>query len=162
MENTSSKKRIDSASRVIMATPRTIYQAFINSEALASWLPPEGMSGQIDTFDAREGGNYRMTLTYIGADQISAGKSSENTDVVQGKFLTLVPDERVVQLIEFESEDPAYAGLMTMTWTLTSLPEGTDVTVVCENVPEGIRQEDHEEGLNSTLENLASFKERQQ
>lgn len=141
MTDPSSEKRMDSASRVIKATPQTIYQAFINPEALVSWLPPEGMSGRIDSFDAREGSDYRMILTYTGADHANLGKSSENTDVVQGKFLALVPNKSIVQSIGFESEDSVYAGSMTMTWTLTELAEGTKVTIVCENVPEGIRQE---------------------
>lgn len=113
MADSSSKKRIDSASRMIKASPQTIYWAFINPEALVSWLPPEGMSGQIDTFDAREGGTYRMVLAYNETNHANLGKSSE----------------------------------------------GTEVTIVCEDVPEGIRQEDHEAGLNSTLENLAVFTE---
>jgi uncharacterized protein YndB with AHSA1/START domain len=159
MTNTPSNKRTDSGSRVIMASPRTIYQAFIDPEALVSWLPPEGMKGHIYAFDAREGGAYQMSLTYVGTDHSTLGKTSEHADVVRGIFLKLVPDERIVQLVEFESEDPAFAGAMTMTWTLVAVPEGTKVTIVCENVPEGIRQEDHDAGLRSTLENLAAFTE---
>jgi uncharacterized protein YndB with AHSA1/START domain len=80
-----------------MASPRTIYQAFIDPEAMASWLPPEGMEGHIHTFDVRDGGAYRMSLTYIGTDHSALGKTSENTDVVQGIFLKLIPEERIVQ-----------------------------------------------------------------
>jgi hypothetical protein len=61
--------------------------------------------------------------------------------------------------VEFESDDPAFAGTMKMTWSLAPVAEGTEVTVVCENVPNGIRKEDHDTGLRSTLENLASFTE---
>ena len=64
-------------------------------------------------------------------------------------------------LVEFESEDPNYAGFMKMTWALEPLTEGTQVTIVCENVPEGVRKEDHDEGLRSTLENLAESTEGQ-
>ncbi|OMF70530.1 SRPBCC family protein [Paenibacillus glucanolyticus] len=160
MTDSSSKKRTDSASRLIKASPKAIYQAFTDPRAWVSWLPPEGMSGQIDSFDAREGGSYRMILNYIGSDHVNLGKSSEGTDIVQGTFLVLVPNKKIVQCFEFESDDPAYGGSMTMTWTLTALAEGTEVTIVCENVPEGIRQEDHEEGLNSSLHNLAVFTER--
>jgi uncharacterized protein YndB with AHSA1/START domain len=160
MSNASSKKRTDSASRVIMASPRTIYKAFVDPEALVSWLPPEGMKGHIYEFNARDGGAYRMSLTYVGMDHSTIGKTSEHTDVVRGRFLELVPDERIVQLVEFESEDPEFAGAMTMTWILATIPEGTEVTIVCENVPEGIRQDDHEAGMRSTLENLAAFTEK--
>jgi len=159
MATKSGKKRIDSASRVIMASPRTIYQAYMDPSALVSWLPPVGMKARIDAFVPREGGTYRMALTYDQPDHSAPGKTSEHSDVIRGRFLELVPDERIVQLVEFESEDPAFAGAMKMTWTLTTVPGGTEVAVLCENVPEGIRQEDHEAGLKSTLENLAAFTE---
>jgi uncharacterized protein YndB with AHSA1/START domain len=71
----------------------------------------------------------------------------------------LVPDERIVQLVEFESADPAFAGTMKMTWTLTPVPGGTEVAICCENVPEGVREEDHAAGMKSTLANLAAFVE---
>src|SRR5690625_6059988 len=95
-----SSNRIDSASRVIMASPQTIYQAFLNPESLVSWLPPKGMSGHIDIFDPREGGIYKVTLTYE-MDHSNPGKTSKNTDVVQGKFLELIPDKRIVQSVKF-------------------------------------------------------------
>ncbi|WP_260842634.1 SRPBCC family protein [Siminovitchia fortis] len=158
MKNKSS--RIDSASRIIKTVPQTAYQAFMDPKALVTWLPPKGMEGRIDAFDAREGGFYRMTLTYIGSHH-SAGKSSDNSDVVQGEFLELIPGKRIVQRIVFESEDPAFAGSMIMTWNFDEVPEGTEVTIVCENVPEGIRQDDHEAGMGSTLANLAAFLELQ-
>ncbi|UFJ43326.1 SRPBCC domain-containing protein [Brevibacillus humidisoli] len=151
-------KRIDSAKRIIKAPASSIYQAFLNPESLVLWLPPEGMEGRIDDFQAWEGGTYRMTLTYVGSDQM-VGKTSENSDVVQGKFLELSEDKRIVQQIQFVSEDPAFAGKMIMTWNLHAVPEGTEVSIICEDVPEGIRQDEHEEGMSSTLANLAVFLE---
>jgi uncharacterized protein YndB with AHSA1/START domain len=159
MTNASGKKRTDSASRVIMASPRTIYRAFVDPDALVSWLPPKGMKGHVYAFDAQEGGTYRISLTYLEPDHSAPGKTSEHADVVQGRFLELIPDERIVQRVEFESEDPAFEGAMTMTWTLVAIPGGTEVRIVCENVPEGIRQDDHDAGLRSTLANLAAFTE---
>lgn len=100
-----------------------------------------------------------MALTFAQPGHSTPGKTSEDTDVVEGRFLELLPDERIVQLVKFESEDPAFAGAMTMTWTLTAVPGGTEVAILCENVPEGIRQEDHDAGLKSTLDNLATFVE---
>ena len=158
MTNVFSDNRTDTASRVIMAEPQTIYQAFLNPKLLVSWLPPKGMSGHIDNFDPREGGTYNMTLTYE-EDQRSSGKTSENTDVYQGKFLELVPDKRIVQLVIFDSESPDFTGEMIQKWLLESIAEGTRVTIICENVPNGIRKEDHDLGLKSTLENLAIFVE---
>lgn len=153
------KKRTDSASRVIRASPSTLYRAYMDPKALASWLPPKGMRCHIHEFDPREGGTYRMALIYEQTDHSTPGKTSEHADLVQGKFVELVPDERIVQRVEFESEDPAFAGAMTMTWKLAAVPGGTEVTIFCENVPEGIRQEDHDVGLRATLENLAAFTE---
>jgi uncharacterized protein YndB with AHSA1/START domain len=159
VKNALGKKRTDSASRVIMASPQTIYQAFVDPKALVSWLPPQGMKGQIYAFDPRAGGTYRMALTYDAPGHSAPGKTSEHADVVEGRFLELVPNERIVQLAEFESEDPAFAGAMTITWKLNAVPGGTEVTILCENVPDGIRQEDHDAGLRSTLDNLAAFTE---
>ncbi|WP_346207014.1 SRPBCC family protein [Caldifermentibacillus hisashii] len=151
-------KRTDTVSRIIMAPPHAVYRAFMDLKKLVAWLPPTGMEGRIDTFDAREGGIYRMTLTYLDSDH-QTGKTSDNTDVAQGEFLELVPGKRIVQRIVFESKDPAFAGAMTMTWNLDEVPGGTKVTIVSENVPVGIRQEDHEAGMSSTLANLAAFLE---
>ncbi|RNB71277.1 SRPBCC family protein [Brevibacillus panacihumi] len=157
MTNASDKKRTDTASKVILASPQTIYQAFMDPKALISWLPPDGMKGRVDFFDPREGGAYQISLVYITHDRSQPGKTSEDTDVVRGTFLKLEEGKRIVQQITFESEDPAFAGEMIMTWNLDTVPEGTKVTIVCENVPEGIRPEDHDVGLRSTLNNLAAY-----
>ncbi len=157
MTETSGEKRVDSATHVVEAPPHAVYRAFMDPEAWVSWLPPEGMKGRIDAFDFREGGRYRMTLSYLQPGPAAAGKTTEGTDVVEGRFAELRPDERIVQQVEFESDDPAFAGVMTMTWALVAVPGGTEVTIRCEDVPEGIRPEDHAEGLRSTLANLAAF-----
>ncbi|GGP09355.1 SRPBCC domain-containing protein [Oceanobacillus neutriphilus] len=158
MAKETSSKRIDSASRVIMASPQTVYQAFVSPKALISWLPPNGMSGRIESFDPQKGGAYRITLMYE-LDNSHPGKTTENTDITQGVFLELVPDKRIVQTVNFDSEDPAFSGEMIQKWFFEAVSDGTKVTVICENVPEGIRKEDHDTGLRSTLENLAIFME---
>ncbi len=100
-----------------------------------------------------------MVLTYEQADHSVPGKASEHSDVVRGRFVELVSNERIVQVVEFESKDPVFAGEMTMIWTLTAVPGGTNVAIRCENVPAGIGHEDHEAALRSTLEKLAAFTE---
>lgn len=157
MINPGAKTRTDSASRIVQASPQAIYRALVDPKALATWLPPRGMTGEIFSFEPRVGGRYRMVLTYEASQHPAPGKTSDDTDVVQGRFLDLVPDERIVQSVEFVSEDPSFAGTMTMTWSLASVGGGTEVTICCENVPEGIRPEDHDVGLRSTLANLAAF-----
>jgi uncharacterized protein YndB with AHSA1/START domain len=152
-----SGERIDSAAKVIEASPQRIYQAFVDPKQVVSWLPPKDMKARIEAYDLRKGGTYRMVLAYEQQEHPAPGKTSEHEDIVRGRFLELIPNERIVQSVEFESEDPAFAGEMKMTWTLTAVPGGTAVSIRCENVPEGIRAEDHEAGFRSTLENLAAF-----
>jgi uncharacterized protein YndB with AHSA1/START domain len=117
------------------------------------------MKGRIYAFDAREGGGYRMSLTYVEPDHAQRGKTSEHMDLVRVRFVELIQDERIVQRVEFESEDPAFAGPMTMTWTLADVPGGARVSILAENAPEGIRPSDHETGMRSSLDNLAAFTE---
>lgn len=97
-----------------------------------------------------------MTLTYE-TDHSNPGKTSGNTDITQGKFLKLVQDKKIVLTVKFDSEDPQFSGVMIQTWYLEVVSEGTKVTIVCENVPEGISKKDHDIGLRSTLGNLAIF-----
>ena len=150
--------RTDSANRFIAASADVIYRAFVDPAAWPQWLPPEGMTGRVYEFDARPGGKYRMALTHDG-DHANAGKTSDDTDIVEGRFVELIPNERVVQLVTFQSDDPQFAGEMRMTWRLSPAPGGTDVSIVAENVPAGISKEDHDIGLRSTLDNLARFVE---
>ncbi|WP_410658217.1 SRPBCC family protein [Amycolatopsis sp. lyj-112] len=150
--------RIDRVGRVIRATPETVYSALLDRASLEAWLPPEGMSGRIEQWDPRPGGGFRMVLTYLDATD-NPGKSSDATDVVEVGFADLVPLERVVQRAVFEADDPAFAGTMTMTWDLAAAGDGTEVTVTATDVPPGIGQADHEDGITSSLANLAAYVE---
>lgn len=141
--------------RDIKASAETIYRAFLSRDAMASWLPPAGARGVIDVFESKEGGRFRLVLVF----EATRGKSSDNTDVVAGCFVELVPDRRMVMAVDFDSDDPAFAGTMTMTWVLDALPDGTRVTITAEHVPVGISQAGHETGMRSTLDNLAAFVE---
>lgn len=150
--------RTDRASRVIAASPTTVYDALLDRESVEAWLPPEGMRGRIEHWDPRPGGGFRMILTYLDPAD-SPGKSSAATDVVDVGFADLVPAERVVQQAVFEADDPSFAGTMTMSWQLTPTGGGTEVTVTATDVPPGISQADHEAGIASSLANLASYVE---
>lgn len=143
-------------SRVIDAPRDAVYRAFLDPDALAAWLPPGAMTGMVHEFEAREGGTFRITLLYPdGAG--GRGKTTDATDTVQGRFVELVPGERIVWATVFESDDPSFAGEMTLDWTLEPAGNGTRVTVVCENIPPGIRPEDNEAGCRATLEKLAGY-----
>lgn len=151
-----------SVSRVIKAPRTAVYEAFMDADAVATWLAPGTMKGRVHTFEPREGGEIRMSLTYQDVTESpdgKGGKSSSDTDTFTGKFSELVPDEKVVWITEFESEDPDFAGEMTLTWSFVDADGGTEVTVLCENIPRGIRPEDNEEGSRSSLDKLAAFLE---
>jgi uncharacterized protein YndB with AHSA1/START domain len=150
--------RTDRASRLIQAPVAKVYRAFVEAEALAAWLPPEGMTGELLEFDARAGGGYRMALRYDDSDA-AAGKTTDDSDVVEVRFLKLVPNRLILQSAEFAAEDPAFAGTMTMEWSFEVAGDATRVAIVCENVPAGIRKQDHVTGLKSSLANLAKFVE---
>ncbi|KND27935.1 SRPBCC family protein [Streptomyces acidiscabies] len=148
--------RTDRSARLIPAPPATVYAALVDRSALETWLPPTGMRGHVEHWDPRPGGGFRMTLTYLDPTD-DPGKTSDGTDVVDVAFAALVPSERIVQQAVFTSDDPSYAGTMTMTWDLTPTPEGTRVTVTATDVPPGIGQSDHEAGIASSLAQLETY-----
>jgi uncharacterized protein YndB with AHSA1/START domain len=152
--------RTDTATRLVPASAEAVYRAFLDPEALIAWLPPRGMSGRVLLFEPRQGGRYRIELRLEGEGRETAGKTTERTDVSHGRFVELVPGERIVQTVEFDSADPAFAGTMVMTWSLEPAAGGTQVTVAAADVPAGISAEDHRAGLDSSLANLARFLER--
>jgi uncharacterized protein YndB with AHSA1/START domain len=150
------QSRVDSASLVIAAPRHVIYAACLDRTALTAWLPPKTMTGRIDTLEPWEGGRFRMVLSYT-SDEHLGGKTTSNSDVVQGRYVSLVQDETIVQAIRFESADPKFGGEMTMTWALSDVRGGTQVSITCKGVPEGISPEEHAHGLNASLENLSRF-----
>lgn len=157
MQRDHSNPRVDTASAVVPAAPATVYAAFSDAAALMTWLPPGGMMGRALEYDFRAGGAYTIELTYDEATPEEMGKTSSRRDVSRGHFLELEPGVRLVQSVVFESEDPAFAGEMTMTWTFEPVAAGTLVTVTATNVPPGITAEDHAEGLAGSLENLRRY-----
>jgi uncharacterized protein YndB with AHSA1/START domain len=148
----------DKASRVMAAPTGRVWAALVDPEALMAWLPPGEMTGRFERFDARPGGSYRMVLTYRDASG-APGKTTAESDIVEARFVDIAPGERVIQAVDFVSDDPAYAGTMTMTWEVTAVDAGTRVDIVAEDVPDGISTEDHAAGLASSLMNLAAYVE---
>jgi uncharacterized protein YndB with AHSA1/START domain len=143
---------IDSADALVAAEPRAVFAALTDPVARAVWLPPSGMTGRFEWFDARAGGGYRMVLAYDDASV--AGKSSENTDVVEVRFVAVEAPHRVVEEVDFVSDDPRFAGTMTMTWSVEAVGDGSRVTVTATDVPDGISSADHATAFASTLANL--------
>ena len=141
----------------VRAPRPTVYRALLDADAVAQWRVPAGMSSHVHEFDAREGGSFRVSLTYDAPD--AAGKSAAHTDTYHGHFVRLVPDRQVVEVFEFETADPGLRGTMTMTTTLTDVGDGTDVVIVHEGIPDSVPAADNETGTRMALANLAKLVE---
>jgi uncharacterized protein YndB with AHSA1/START domain len=145
-------------SKVIRAPREVLYRAFLDPDALVTWLPPDSMRGVVHAFEGREGGSFRMSLIYPDGDGVR-GKTSDNTDTFECRFVRLIPNERIVWATTFEFADPDLGGRMLVSTTLAPVDRGTQVTIPCEHIPPGIRPEDNEAGCGASLEKLASYVE---
>jgi len=145
--------------RIIHAPRARVYRAFLDPQALAAWMAPDTMHLHIHTFDPRVDGQFRISLRYPQPEDAGRGKTSGDTDTYHGRFVELIPNEKIVEAIEFETQDPAFAGEMTMIVTLAEVAGGTEVTLRYENVPAGIRPEDNAAGTRSSLSKLAALVE---
>lgn len=159
MTESSSSNRHTQVSQRIEAPAQRVYDAFLNAEAVGAWLAPDGMRGEVHLLEPHVGGRLRMSLIYRNPDDALPGKSAEATDTFEAVFVELVPNQKIVQTVEFDSPDPAFAGEMRMTWTLTDLDGATEITLLHEGLPSGIRLEDNEDGSRQTLKNLARYVE---
>lgn len=144
-------------SRHINAPRALVYRALLDREAVAQWRVPNGMTSHVHRFDAREGGAFRVSLTYD--EPTAAGKTTPHTDTYHGRFAELVPDARVVEVVEFETSDPTMVGAMTITTTLTDMDGGTQITAIHEGLPAGVSLADNELGYRQAFERLAAFVE---
>jgi uncharacterized protein YndB with AHSA1/START domain len=115
------------------------------------------MTSHVHVFDAREGGSFRISLTYDAPT--ATGNTTANTDTYHGRFVKLVPNEQVVEMMEFETTDPAMRGEMTITYTLNDADGGTDLLAVHDNLPPGISPADNATGWQMALDKLAALVE---
>lgn len=145
-------------SRHIQAPRHRVYRALVDGEAVEQWKVPTGMNSHVHAFDAREGGFFRISLTY---DEVSqTGKTTAHTDTYHGHFARLVPDEQVVEVVEFESSDPMMQGALQITVSLSDADTGgTDLVAVHEGLPPGVRPSDNELGWTLSLDKLAALLE---
>ena len=146
--------------QLIRAPRRDVYRALLDPHLILRWRVPSEMTGRIHHFEAREGGAFRVSLTYSLPDgERGAGKTTEHTDTYGGTFRELVPDARVVEVLSFETTDPQLMGEMTITTTLSDVPEGTLLEATHEGLPPGLRPEDNELGWRESMERLAALLE---
>ena len=143
--------------RHISAPRARVYGALVDAHAVATWMVPNGMTSQVHAFDAREGGSFRISLTYDAPT--AAGKTSAHTDTYHGRFVKLVPGEQVIEVMEFETTDPALQGEMTITFTLSDASGGTNVSAVHDGLPPGVPPADNETGWRMSLDKLAALVE---
>src|SRR6266704_4603282 len=116
--------------RVFRAEPEKVYRAFLNPEAMAKWLPPNGFTGKVHQMDAKVGGTYKMSFT-----NFSTGQSHS----FGGEYLELVPNERIRHTDKFD--DPNLPGEMRTTVSIRPVSCGTELDIVQEGIPEAIPTE---------------------
>ena len=141
----------------VNAPRANVYRALLDARAVATWMVPIGMTSHVHSYDAREGGLFRISLTYD--EPTGIGKTTAHTDTYHGHFVKLVSNEQVIEMMEFETADAAMRGEMMVTFTLTDAGGGTDVLAVHDNVPLGVSPADNETGWRMALDKLAAFVE---
>ncbi len=146
-------------SRRVSAPRPKVYRALLDARAVATWMVPTGMTSQVHAFDSREGGAFRISLTYDAPT--GTGKTTAHTDTYHGRFITLVPDEKVVIVIVISPcmAGSAMQGEMTITITLADADGGTDLLAVHDRLPPGLSPADNEAGWRSSLAKLAALVE---
>ena len=134
--------------RVLAAKPEKVYRAFLDPDAMARWLPPNGFTGKVHNMDAKVGGSYKMSFT-----NFTTGKSIS----FGGEFLELVPNERLRYTDNFD--DPNLPGEIMVTVTLKQVFVGTEINIVQEGLPSVIPVEACYLGWQESLQNLARLVE---
>ncbi|MFF2088174.1 SRPBCC domain-containing protein [Nocardia sp. NPDC058176] len=142
----------------INAPRATVYGLLLDGDAVGTWLAPAGMTSRVHRFDAEVGGTFSITL----ADNADAppDKPTPAHYAYYGRFLELVPDEQVVEVLEFVTEKPEMSGAQTITFTLTDDDGGTRLDALHEGVPPGLTEELNDEGWRAALTKLVALAER--
>jgi uncharacterized protein YndB with AHSA1/START domain len=141
----------------VKAPQAAVYRALLDARAVAAWMVPDDMTSQVHLFEAREGGAFRISLSYDAPT--GTGKTTAHTDTYHGHFLRLVPNEQVVEVMEFETGNDLMRGEMTVTFTLMEADDGTELLAVHDDVPPGIAPADNELGWRMSLQKLARLVE---
>jgi uncharacterized protein YndB with AHSA1/START domain len=145
--------------RRINAPRADVYGALIDPADVQRWMVPDGMTSEIHSFDPVPGGAFRISLTYD--EPTDTGKTTSQTDTFHGTFVELLPGTRVVQSVEFETDDPDTQGEMTIVYELHEADGGaaTDVVGTHWNLPPGVSAADNELGWSMSMDKLARLVE---
>jgi uncharacterized protein YndB with AHSA1/START domain len=142
----------------VNASRAIVYRTLLDAHAVATWKVPTGMTSHVHEFAAREGGSFRISLTYD--EPTGTGKTTAHTDTYHGRFVKLVTNEQVVEVVEFETTNPEMRGEMTITISLADAEGGgTDVLAVHDGLPPGVPTADNEVGWREALAKLAALVE---
>jgi uncharacterized protein YndB with AHSA1/START domain len=109
----------------VNAPRAAVYRALLDPQAVATWMVPTGMTSQVHRFEPREGGAFRISLPY--AKPTATGKTTAHTETYHGRVVRLVPDELVIETVEFETSNPSLQGEMTIAIALSDAAGGTEV-----------------------------------
>ncbi|WP_186402109.1 SRPBCC domain-containing protein [Sphingopyxis sp. P1IMeth2] len=149
-------ERIDSTSRIILASPRLLFRTFLDPETLKAWRVPEGVDGGFSGLDPRTGGGYRLELRYRDKRR---GVSASGLDLIDGRFVDFLADERVLEDVRFLKKDGSEAAAMTFETLIEAAQSGTKVTLRATGMPDAIDAEEHREALAAALRRLAMLTE---
>ncbi|MFD3747017.1 SRPBCC domain-containing protein [Nocardia sp. NPDC058633] len=142
----------------INAPRSTVYRLLLDGDAVSVWMVPDGMTSEVHRFEPVEGGSFSITLTYEAP--VDEGRTQPQHDAYFGTFRTLVPDEQVIEVLEFVTEKPEMTGAQSVTFTLTDADGGTHLDVLHEGVPAGLGLADNEVAWRMALTKLVALAER--
>lgn len=142
----------------INAPRSTVYRLLLDGDAVAAWMVPDGVTSEVHRFEPVEGGSFSITLNHDF--RTDAGETVPQHDAYFGTFRALIPDEQVVEVLEFVTEMPDMTGAQTVTFALTDVDGGTHVDVLHEGVPPGLSHADNEVSWQLALTKLGALAER--
>jgi len=156
---TSAGKHSMQVTATVKAPRQAVYEACIDAGQITQWRVPDNMLAIVHEFDARPGGSFHMSLKYRDANHPAAGKTDGDTDTFHGRFVEIVPGVKIVEVVVFDSADPAFAGEMTLTTSFADAPGGTQITMRFDDMPAGVRPADNDAGTRQSLKKLAALVE---
>lgn len=141
----------------IKASKSKVYHALLDKELIHKWKVPDEMQCIVHEYNAIVNGRIRISLVYDDVNEV--GKTFQNIDTYHGYFKKLIPNELIIEIDEFESDDLTLKGFMTITYSLSESLKGTNLTVVHANLPIGVSLSDNEIGWKMALESLTKLLE---
>lgn len=157
MDGGERKERVDSASRVILATPRQLFRTFFDAETLKAWRVPEGAAGIYSVLEPQPGGRFRLDLVH--PDRTAPDGTEAEGYTIEGRFTEFLPDERVIEEIRLAGTGPVDAGVMTLTISIELVQAGSKVTMQAIGMPRALEADAHRAALAASLRRLALLTE---